>query len=113
MFNTIIIILLVITILTVLGYCVYMYLRDRTLEEIRKDVYQLFLQAEHIFTETESGKQKMKWVVGRARLLLPDFLQAFVSEELLHKVIQTWFDAVKDLLDDGKYNKSTEGTMHE
>lgn len=109
MLNTIIAIVVIFVLLAVLGYCTYIYLRDKSLEQIRADVYQLFLQAEHTFTETESGKQKMEWVVQKARSLLPEWLQDFITEPFLYMVIQAWFDAVKDLLDDGKYNKSVEG----
>lgn len=48
----------------------------------------------------------MKWVVSQARRLLPGWLQAIISEEALEKIIQIWFDEVKDLLDDGKVNGS-------
>lgn len=84
----------------------YLYIRDKTLEDIREDVYKLFLEAEHHFEYTAAGKQKMSFVISRARLLLPTWAQFFVTEELLKKVVQLWFDAVKELLDDGKYNNS-------
>lgn len=105
--NVIIIALIVIGVLIV-GMGIYIYLRDKSLEEIRAEVYQLFLAAEHTYTESGSGKQKMKWVISKARGLLPGWLQVFVTEELLYKVVQGWFSAIKDLLDDGKCNKSTE-----
>ena len=82
------------------------YLKERTLDQIRADVYKLFLQAEHAFKASELGKQKMKWVVQRARSLLPDWLQVFITEEVLQAIIQKWFDEIKDLLDDGKNNDS-------
>lgn len=84
----------------------YSYLKNRTLDEIRGDVYQLVLRAEHTYKESSSGKQKMKWVVSRARKLLPGWMQLIISEEMLEKIIQVWFDEVKDLLDDGKMNGS-------
>lgn len=105
--NTIITIVIIVVALVALGCVAYFYLRNKSMQEIRADVYQLFLQAEHTYTETDAGKQKMKWVVSKARLLLPNWLQAFISGEFLCNAIQAWFDAVKDLLDDGKYNKST------
>lgn len=104
--NTIITIVIIVAAVATLAVCTYIYLRDKTLDEIRGDVYELFLQAEHKFTETSSGKQKMKWVISKARALLPGWLQAFITEEFLYKVVQAWFDAVKDILDDGKLNKS-------
>ena len=82
------------------------YLRERTLDQIRKDVYQLFLKAERRFKESKQGQQKMKWVIQQARGLLPDWARAIISEELLIKVLQKWFDGIKDLLDDGKMNKT-------
>lgn len=84
----------------------YTYLKNRTLDEIRGDVYQLVLRAEHTYKESSSGKQKMKWVVSQARKLLPGWIQIIISEEMLEKIIQVWFDEVKDLLDDGKMNGS-------
>ena len=47
----------------------------------------------------------MKWVLSQARMLLPKWAQVLITEEFLEKVIEGWFQAVKDLLDDGKYNK--------
>ena len=67
-----------------------------------------YCEAEHAFKESGSGKQKMKYVVSQARKLLPSWLQYFVTDEFLESVIEKWFQAVKDLLDDGKLNGSEE-----
>lgn len=104
--NTIITILVIIATLVGLGITAYLYFKEKTLNEIRADVYQLFLKAEHIYKESKQGKQKMEWVVSRARGLLPDWLEMFITEDTLEKILEMWFRAVKDLLDDGKYNKS-------
>ena len=104
MINTIITILIIVFAVVVLGGGLYVYIRNKSLQEIREDVYKLFLKAEHTFTETGSGKQKMEWVISKARGLLPPWLQIFISEEFLYNVIEKWFQAVKDLLDDGKLN---------
>lgn len=103
---------IIVTILAVAGFavCIYVYLRDKSLEAIRNDVYSLFLKAEHRYLETGAGKQKLKYVVQKARSLLPGWLQFFISDELLMKVIDGWFQAVKDLLDDGKVNGSCTDT---
>lgn len=82
----------------------YSYFRNRTLEQVRADVYQLILKAEHTYKESSSGKQKMKWVVQQARMILPNWLQTLITDDVLEYVIQTWFDEIKDLLDDGKVN---------
>lgn len=88
------------------GVMVYMYIRDCTLDDIRAGVYKLFLQAEHLFIYTGDGKQKMEYVIQKARSMLPVWAQFFVTEDVLRKVVQVWFDGIKDLLDDGKMNKS-------
>ena len=104
--NTILTIVLIVATLLILGARLYFYIRDKTLSDIRADVYQLFLKAEHNPEFAESGKQKMKWVLSQARMLLPSWLQVFITDTFLEKVIEGWFRAVKDLLDDGKMNKS-------
>ena len=103
----------IVTILVIIGLVIglaitaYLYFKNKTLDEIRVDVYGLFLEAEHKFLYTGAGKQKMEYVIQRARSLLPPVAQFFITEDLLRKVVQVWFEAVKDLLDDGKYNAST------
>lgn len=106
--NTIVTIVLIVIALAIIGAGMYFYLRDKSLDEIRADVYQLFLEAEHNPAFMESGKQKMKWVLSRARSLLPVWAQIFITDAFMENVIEGWFRAVKDLLDDGKMNKSTE-----
>ena len=104
--QTIIFILLSVVILIGVIAAGYVYFRNTSVEQIRKDVYQLFLKAEHKYTETKTGKQKMAWVISKARALLPKWLQMIVTDEFLHKVFELWFHGIKDLLDDGKINKS-------
>lgn len=82
------------------------YLKQKGLEGIRVEVYQLILKAEHIYNTSGTGKQKLKWVVSQARLLLPKWMQIFITEYALEKIIDMWFQGVKDLLDDGKVNNS-------
>ena len=102
----IIITVAVVVLMTIVAMAVT-YFKSRSLEDIRADVYQLILEAEHIYEESGSGKQKMKWVVSQARKLLPQWAQALISEDTLMNIIQIWFDGVKDLLDDGKMNNSS------
>ena len=82
------------------------YIRQKGLDGIGADVYQLILTAEHMYNESGAGKQKFEWVIQQARGLLPKWLQAIVTTELLRNTIQKWFVGVKDLLDDGKVNGS-------
>ena len=103
--NAITIMLIVVGIMLA-GSAIYVYVKNRTLEQIRGDVYQLFLEAEHRYKESGTGKKKMEWVIKRARMLLPEWARVIITEDLMIEVIEGWFKAVKDLLDDGKYNHS-------
>lgn len=82
------------------------YMKAKGLDGIREQVYQLILKAEHMYKESGTGQQKLKWVVQQARGLLPKWLQVFVTEEAMIKIIEKWFRGVKDLLDDGKVNQT-------
>ena len=92
-------ILLIVTIVVVIQY-----IKQKGLNGIREDVYQLILRAEHMYNE--SGAGKFDWVIQQARGLLPKWLQMLVPESALKNLVQKWFDGVKDLLDDGKVNNS-------
>lgn len=94
----------VLLIVALFGVWLYSYQRNHNLEQIRERVYKLFVVAENKFYGSEQGKQKMKWVVSQARMLLPSWLRNLLTDEALERIIQAWFDCVKDLLDDGKAN---------
>jgi hypothetical protein len=104
--NTILAIIILVIGILFAGLSLYIYLRNKKLEEIRSDVYHLFLKAEHLYNETGAGKEKMEYVIRHVRWMLPEWLQTFITEDFLFDVCQKWFDAVKDLLDDGKINNS-------
>lgn len=103
-----VLILVIAVLVVVTALIVYQYAKAKGLEGIRKEVYELFLHAEHIYKESGQGKQKLKWVVNQARGLLPQWLRIFVTEDAMMRVIDEWFKGVKDLLDDGKVNDSQE-----
>lgn len=73
------------------------------LEKVRAIVYNGFVEAEHEFQHGEN-EQKFDYVVQLARSAIPSPFDMFITESLLRKVIQLWFDLCKDLLDDGKLN---------
>lgn len=106
--STIMVIILAVLTALVAGVSLWVYIRDKTIDEIRVNVYQLFLKAEHAYKESGAGKQKMRYVVSQARKLLPSWLQYFITDEFLESIAEQWFRAVKDLLDDGKMNGSEE-----
>ena len=99
-----IIVLAILVIVTIV--VVVQYIKQKGLDGIREDVYQLILKAEHMYNESGTGKQKFEWVIQQARGLLPKWLQVLVPESALRNLVQKWFDGIKDLLDDGKVNNS-------
>lgn len=79
------------------------YIRHVGLESIRERVYKAFLDAEHEF-QYGDNTAKFEYVINIAKSAIPAPFNFFITESLLRKVVQTWFDLVKDLLDDGKFN---------
>ena len=76
-------ILLIVTIVVVIQY-----IKQKGLNGIREDVYQLILRAEHMYNESGAGKQKFDWVIQQARGLLPKWLQMLVPESVLRNLVQ-------------------------
>ena len=81
------------------------WVRTTGLENIRGQVYQLFLKAEHEF-QYGDNTAKFEYVIAAAKELIPMPFSLFITESLLRTVVQAWFDLIKDLLDDGKLNTS-------
>lgn len=77
--------------------------RDAGLEKIRAVVYDGFVKAENKFKHGDN-EQKFEHVVQLARSALPEPWDLLITEKLLRKTIQLWFDICKDLLDDGRVN---------
>ncbi len=75
------------------------------MEKVRGYVYKLFVAAEKLFEHGENTL-KFEYVVNLARSSIPLPFSLVITESFLRKVIQTWFDLCKDLLDDGKFNRS-------
>ena len=99
-----VVLLIIFVILTI--YIIYENAKMKGLDGIRSQVYQYMLKAEHMYVSGE-GRQKLKYVVSRARLLLPGWLRFFITDDALMGLMDIWFGEVKDLLDDGKVNNST------
>lgn len=82
------------------------YIRHVGLENIRERVYKAFIEAEHEFQHGDNTA-KFEYVINIAKSAIPAPFNLFITETLLRKVVQAWFDLTKDLLDDGKFNSSS------
>lgn len=96
----------IIFLLLVVALAIFLFVKAMQkigLEKVRAVVYRGFVKAEHSFKHGQN-KQKFDYVVQLARSSIPSPFNLFITESLLRKVIQLWFDLCKDLLDDGKLN---------
>ena len=75
------------------------------MEKIRSIVYKGFATAEDEFQHGDNY-EKFEYVISLARSAIPLPFSLFITESLLRRVIQAWFDLCKDLLDNGKIDKS-------
>lgn len=69
----------------------------------RRNAYKLFLYAEH---NVITGR-KMDYVVNEIYNMLPAIFR-ILPQSFYRSLLQKMFDEIKDLLDDGKINKSSE-----
>ncbi len=95
------------TIAIIVAIILLAYMLIKLNKTIRKKAYKLFLIAEHNFLSGE-GEEKLNYVVSNIYQYLPSIIKLFISESTLKVIIQKMFDEIKDLLDDGKINKSNE-----
>lgn len=110
--NPVLAIIFLVIVLAVVIFLAIKAIQKIGLEKIRGYVYQKFIEAEHEF-QYGDNQQKFDYVVQLARGAIPAPFNLFITEKLLRKVIQLWFDLVKDLLDDGKMNGTGENENKE
>lgn len=108
----ILLIVIGIAVLTLMVLALIEYVKMNTMEKIRADVYQLFLDAEHEYKQEENQK-KFNEVIKLARSMLPAWAGMFLTDKFIRVTIQFWFDGIKDLLDDGKLNSSGKETLND
>ena len=99
-------IIAIIFIVLVVAFAIFVFVKVMQtvgMEKIRGVVYKLFVEAENKFQHGEN-EQKFSYVVQLARSHIPYPFNLFITESILRKVIQMWFDLCKDLLDDGRLN---------
>lgn len=83
------------------------------LDKLREKAYELILDAEHMYTESGQGYYKLLYVWHKLKEQLPGWMRLFMTDDMLMDLIDEWFRAVKDLLDDGKINNSSKNRPEE
>ena len=110
--NPVLAVIFIVLIVAVVVFLAVKAIQKIGLEKIRAVVYQGFLKAEHEF-QYGDNTQKFEYVIQLARSSIPAPFNMFITESLLRKVVQLWFDLIKDLLDDGKMNGTGQSTPQE
>ena len=73
------------------------------LSRCRGIVYKAFVTAENHF---EQGNDKFEYVISVAKNAIPKPLNLIITDKVIRRTIQLWFDICKDLLDDGRVNNT-------
>ncbi len=74
--------------------------------KLREQAYALMLSAEKLYGD-DAGKEKFEAVFEKLYfVLIPAWLRPFVTEDIMRKKLQEWYDFAKDFLDDGEVNNS-------
>ena len=103
--NTVLAVVFIVAVILLLLFIAIKALQSVGLEKIRNIVYKGFVTAENEF-QYGDNYEKFEYVISIARSAIPIPFNLFITESLLRRVIQAWFNLCKDLLDDGKFNKS-------
>lgn len=74
-------------------------------QKIRDYVISLVIKAELKYG-SGTGELKYDYVVKRVKAFIPNKLQPFISDKLIDQFVDDGLYIIKDLLDDGKLNKS-------
>ena len=91
----------------VLAYIIYLVINKKW-KRLRMIANRLMLQAEQTIIGTKKGQERFEQVLTQVYLLIPVWIRIFVSRSQFEKILQKWFELIKDSLDDGKINNSVE-----
>lgn len=104
--NPLMAIIFIVLVVAVIIFLFVKLIQQIGLEKVRKYTYEKILEAEHEFKYGDN-EQKFDYVVQLARSSIPLPFSLFITEGLMRKTVQLWFNLVKDFLDDKKLNGSS------
>ncbi len=88
------------------GYVIYLITKHRW-TQLREMAYKMIVQAEQVITGTKKGQERFNTVLTQLYNVMPLWLRIFIPKNLLEKKLQEWYELIKDSLDDGVINHST------
>ena len=110
--NPVIAILFIVIVIAAAVFLAVKAIQKVGLGKIQKYVYQKIDEAEHEFKYGDN-EQKFEYVIQLARSAIPSPFNLFITESLLRKTVQLWFDLIKDIMYDGKLNGVREENTEE
>lgn len=102
---------IIVALIGIIAYLFYVYKKEgkqAAIEAAEKIAYKIMLAIEDRYGHDISGEEKFAEALNLFYLKLPPTLRYVVPEEKMAEFLQTCFDKMKDLLDDGKINNSVE-----
>lgn len=103
--NPILAIIFIVVVVLLFVFLLVKFMQKVGLQKIQLYAYRWFEEAENKFNQGDNT-QKFDYVIQLARSSIPSPFNLFITEKVLVKVIQLWFDLCKDFLDDGKLNNT-------
>jgi hypothetical protein len=79
----------------------------RKWDQLRSMAYQMILQAERVIVGTNRGQERFETVFQEIYNMIPAWLRFWFPDYLLREKLQEWYNLIKDYLDDGKIDGST------
>lgn len=77
-------------------------------EKFKREAYRFMLAAKKLAKDAvlNSGEEQEEWVVEKFSKVLPKSITIWLGEDRLRSIVKYLYDNMKDLIDDGKINKS-------
>ena len=82
----------------IIVFVVFLYLYFCPVEHLKKRVYQLFVEAEKLYSAGGQGMVKMQYVMDMLWNVMPKGIRALIPKTLFRKILERWFLAIKELL---------------
>jgi fumarate reductase subunit C len=79
-------------------------------QKFKTSAYALMLQAKRMAKDEilKSGNEQVEWIIKRSYQCLPKKVTIFITEERMRNIIRYLYKKLKDFIDDGQVNNSTE-----
>ena len=78
-------------------------------EQLRADAFRLILLAEAAYSGSKRGQEKFAAVLDLVWNMIPVCVKFFIGKDTAKRKLQEWYNEIKDYMDNGKNDNSTNG----